>query len=71
MTKTEIKTLKAGIADLFIQREKLQAGLGQTSQQLQIKLNLLQKETEKKNLIRLSWTKVTKIIAIKTVGLIY
>jgi hypothetical protein len=44
MNKTEIKNLKADIADLFINREKLQAGLGQTNQQLQIKLNLLQKE---------------------------
>jgi hypothetical protein len=46
MTKTQIKDLKAEIADLFINREKLSAAVAQNNQQLQIKLNLLQKETE-------------------------
>ena len=46
MNKTQIKDLKAGIADLFILREQLQSQLTQTNQQLQIKLNLLQKEQQ-------------------------
>ena len=44
MTKTETTKLKAEIADLFINREKLNTAMSQTNQQLQIKLNLLQKE---------------------------
>ena len=40
----EIKDLKAEIADLFINREKLQVAIGQNNQQLQIKINKLQKE---------------------------
>ena len=44
--KDAVKNQKATIADLFIQREKLTAGLNQTNIQLQEELNKLQKLKE-------------------------
>ena len=46
--KDKTLALKAKIADLFIQREKLAASTNQTNQQLQIELNKLQKLEETK-----------------------
>jgi hypothetical protein len=46
MTKTEITNLKAEIADFYISLDIMQAERKTILSQLQIKLNLLQKETE-------------------------
>jgi hypothetical protein len=45
MNDTEIKELKAEIADLYISLDMMVAQRKETLGQLQIKLNLLQKET--------------------------